>query len=110
MKYVVPPRSAGEEFRLERVIFLRDEERGGAQSSLPLLLRRHLVVEQLLDVIDRKQMLSVHGDDDGIPDLRDQDLGLVLDFHVCSCQDLRVDALGKTREDVSPWRPDRNTE
>lgn len=58
------------------------------------------MVEQLLDVIDREQMFSVHGDDDGIPDLRDEDLWLVLDFHVGSGEELCIDTLRKTLEDV----------
>jgi hypothetical protein len=32
------------------------------------------VVEQLLHMINRQQVFTVHGNDDGVPDLRDQDL------------------------------------
>ena len=67
------------------------------------------MVQQLLHVVNGKEMLSVHGDDDGVPDLRDKDLGFVLYFHVRCCQDLGVDALRQTREDVPPWSPDRRT-
>ena len=61
-------------------------------------------------MVDRQQMLSIHGDDNCIPDLGDQDLGFVLDLHVCGSENLGVDTLGQTREDVPPWRPDRHTE
>jgi hypothetical protein len=61
-------------------------------------------------MIDGQQVLSVHGDDDGVPDLRDQDLGFVLDLHVGSSQNLRVYTLWKPRENVTPRSPDRYTE
>jgi len=74
------------------------------------LLRWDLVVQQLLNVVDRKKMLSVHRNDNGVPNLGDQNLWLVLDFHVGCSQYLGVDTLGKSREDVSPRTPDRDTE
>lgn len=51
-------------------------------------------------MVDREEMLAVHGNDNGVPDLRDEDLGLVLDLHVGGGEDLGVDALGKALEDV----------
>lgn len=99
-----------EKLGLERVIFLGDEEGRGTKSALTLLLRWHLVVEKLLDVVDGEQVLTVHGDDDGVPDLGDENLGLVLDLHVGGCQNLGVDTLGQTREDVPPGSPDGYTE
>ena len=68
------------------------------------------MVEQPLHVIDGQQVLPIHGDDDGVPDLGDEHLGLVLDLHVRGGKDLRVDPLGQTREDVSPGRPDGDAE
>ena len=70
----------------------------------------HLVVQESLDVVDRQQVFSVHGDDDGIPDLGYKDLGLVLDFHVASRNDLGVNSLGQSGENVFPWGPDTHTE
>ena len=64
------------------------------------------MVEQLLHVIDRQQVLSVHRDDNSVPDLRNQNLGFILDLHVGGGQDLGVDTLGKTREDIPPRSPD----
>ena len=32
------------------------------------------MIQEALDVVDGQQMLSVHGDDDSVPNLRDQDL------------------------------------
>jgi hypothetical protein len=55
-------------------------------------------------------MLSVHGNDDGIPDLRDQNLWLVLDFHITSREDFGVDTLWKASKDVPPRRPNGDTE
>ena len=98
-----------EELGLERVVFLGNEERRGTQSALSFLLRWHLMVEKLLDVIDGQKVLAVHGDDNSIPDLGDEDLGLVLDLHIGRGKDLGVDTLGQTGVDVSPRSPDRGT-
>lgn len=68
-----------------------------------------LMVQQSLNVVDRQQVLSVHGNDDGVPDLRDQDLGLVLDFHVAGSDNLGVDSLGQSGKDVFPWCPDTHS-
>ena len=53
---------------------LRDEERRRTETPLAGLASVHLVVKELLDVLNGEQVLAVHGDDDGVPDLRDQDL------------------------------------
>jgi len=58
------------------------------------------VIEETLNVVDREKMFTVHRNDDGVPNLRDENLGLVLDFHIGSSENLRVDTLGKTLEDV----------
>jgi hypothetical protein len=98
-----------EELGLERLIFLGNEEGRGTESALAFLLRRNLVVQQLLHVINGQKVLAVHGNDDSVPNLRDQNLGLVLDLHIGSGQNLGVDTLGQTRENVSPWRPNGHT-
>ena len=82
------------------LVILRNEEHGSTKSSLSVLFTRYLVVKESLYVVDRKEMLSVHRNDDGVPNLRDEDLGLVLDFHIGSCEDLGVDTLGETFEDI----------
>lgn len=103
--------SVREEFDVGRALLsLGDEEGGRAKGPLALVVRGNLVVEQLLNMVDRKQMLSVHRDDDGVPDLRYQDLGLVLDFHVVGGQELGVDSLGQPHEDVFPRRPNAHAE
>jgi len=66
--------SRGEELAFEGLVALANEERGGAQASATSSTCIDLVVEQFLDVIDGEEMFPVHGDDDGIPNLRDQDL------------------------------------
>jgi hypothetical protein len=58
------------------------------------------VVEETLNVVDREKMFTIHRNDDGVPNLRDENLGLVLDFHIGSSENLGVDTLGKTLEDV----------
>jgi hypothetical protein len=68
------------------------------------------MIQEFLDVINGQEMLSVHGNDDGIPDLRDQNLWLVLDFHITSREDFGVDTLRKASKDVPPRRPNRDTE
>jgi hypothetical protein len=37
-------------------------------------------------------------------------LGLVLDFHVSSSEQLGVNPLGQSHEDVLPWSPDTHTQ
>ena len=86
--------------RATDLVALRDEEHRRAEGALAVLLGRDLVVQQPLDVIDREQVLAVHRDDDGVPDLRDEDFRLVLDLHVVRREDLGVDALRQTLKDV----------
>lgn len=45
-----------------------------------------------LHMFNRKQRFAVHGDgdDDGVPNLRDKDISLVLHLHLRGCEDLRV--------------------
>lgn len=94
----IPLRTASQ--RGTHLVLLRDEEHGSTESALAILLGRDLMVEESLDVVDREEVLAVHGDDNGVPDLRDEDLGLVLDFHVGRREDLGVHSLRKTLEDV----------
>ena len=100
----------GEKLGLEGVILLRHEEGGRPQRALALLLRGDLVVEQLLHVVDSQQVLAVHWDDDGVPDLGDKNLRLVLDLHVSGREDLGVNALRQPRVDVAPGCHDRGAE
>ena len=86
--------------RATDLVALRDEEHRRAEGALAVLLGRDLVVQEPLDVVDREQVLAVHRDDDGVPDLRDEDLRLVLDLHVVRREDLGVDALRQTLKDV----------
>ena len=65
---------AREELALEALVALRDEERGRAQAPAAVLPGVDLVVEQPLDVVDGEQMLAVHRNDDGVPDLRHENL------------------------------------
>ena len=58
------------------------------------------MVQKSLDVVDGEKMFTVHRNDDGVPDLRDENFRLVLDFHVGSCENLGVDSLGKTFKDI----------
>lgn len=51
-------------------------------------------------MVDRQEVLAVHRDDDGVPDLRDEHLGLVLDFHVGRGEHLGVHPLREALEDV----------
>ena len=65
--------SGGEELAGVALVALRDEERGSAQAPTAVG-GVDLVVQQLLDVLDREQVLAVHRDDDRVPDLGDKDL------------------------------------
>lgn len=55
-------------------------------------------------------MLAIHGDDDGVPDLGNEDFGLVLDLHVGCSQQFSVNALGETRVNVFPRCPNGETQ
>ncbi len=55
-------------------------------------------------------MLSVHGNNNGVPDLRYENLWLIFDLHVCGCKNLRVYTLRQARKNISPRGPDRYTE
>ena len=69
---------AREELALEALVALRDEERGRAQAAAAVLAGVDLVVEQPLDVVDGEQVLAVHRDNDGVPNLRYEHLCLKL--------------------------------
>lgn len=62
------------------------------------------MIEEALNVVDRKEMFSVHGNDDGVPNLRNKHLGLVLDFHVAGGKNFGVDSFGETLKDVCKRR------
>ena len=68
------------------------------------------MIQQLLDMINRQKMLAIHRNNNSVPNLRNQDLWFILNLHVRSSQDLGIDTLGESGEDVSPWGPDRHTE
>ena len=63
-----------EELALEALVTLADEEGRSLQASSTAGASLDLVVEQLLHMVNRQQVFTVHGNDDGVPDLRDQDL------------------------------------
>lgn len=63
-----------EELALETLIALRDEERRRTETAFTIVPRVNLVVQQLLHVLNRKQVLAVHGNDNRIPNLRNQHL------------------------------------
>ena len=62
--------SGREELSAEALVALRDEERRSTKTAATVLSDINLVVEELLDVFDRQEMLAVHRDDDSVPDLR----------------------------------------
>jgi len=63
-----------EKLPFEALLTLRDEERRGTKTSSTTSTSINLMVEQFLDVVDGQEMLTVHGDDDSVPNLRDEDL------------------------------------
>jgi hypothetical protein len=64
----------GEKFALEPFVPLGNKERRSSKTSTSAFTCVYLVVKQLLHVVNRQQMLSVHRYDDGIPNLRNQHL------------------------------------
>ncbi|KAH3665928.1 hypothetical protein OGAPHI_004117 [Ogataea philodendri] len=103
-------RVSWEELSLKVIVILGNKEGWSSQGTLTFNLRWNLVVKKLLNVINSQQVLSVHGDNDSVPDLRDKNLWLVLDFHVGGGKDLGVDSLWQSGENVSPWGQDRDTQ
>ena len=65
----------GEELAAKRLVTLRDEERGRAETAAAVLSDVDLVVQKLLHMLDGEEVLAVHRDDDSVPYLRDEDLG-----------------------------------
>jgi len=63
-----------EEFALEALLALRNEERRVTKVSTTTSASVDLMVEELLDVISREEMFAVHRNGDGIPDLGDENL------------------------------------
>lgn len=63
-----------EELALETFVALRDEERRSAKTSTTSITRFNLMIEKFLNVLDRKEMLAIHRDNDGVPDLRNKHL------------------------------------
>src|SRR5436190_5163950 len=43
---------------------------------------QYLMIQEFLNMIDRQEMFTIHGDNDSIPDLRNEHLWLVFDLHV----------------------------
>jgi hypothetical protein len=68
------------------------------------------MIKKLLNVIDGQEMLPIHGNNNCVPDLRDEDLGLVFYFHIARCKDFRVDTFRESGKDVSPRCPNGDTE
>jgi hypothetical protein len=68
------------------------------------------MVQQPLDMFDPQKVLPVHRNNDRVPYLRNQDLGLVLDLHLGRRQQFRIYPLWKTGVNVLPRSPDRQTE
>ena len=66
--------SSREKLPLEGLVMLRDEERWRTKAAATSNACIDLVIEKLLDMVYGEKMLAIHGDDDGIPDLRDEDL------------------------------------
>jgi hypothetical protein len=64
----------GEEFGFVFLISLSHEEWRSAEAPSSASTTVDLVVEELLDVFDGKEMFTVHRDDDGIPNLGDKNL------------------------------------
>lgn len=100
----------GEKLGLGTFLALRDKESGRSKSTLAGLIRLDLMVKKFLDVLDREKVFAVHGNDNGVPDLRDQDLRLVLDFHIIRSKDFGIDPLGQPGEDILPRGPDTHTD
>jgi len=66
--------SSREKLALEGLVMLRDKERWRTKAAATSNARIDLVIEKFLDMINGEKVLAIHGDDDGIPDLRDKHL------------------------------------
>ena len=66
--------SRREELARTAAATLRDEERWRTETPLASLASVDLMIQELLDVLNGEQVLAVHGDDDGVPDLGHEDL------------------------------------
>ena len=66
--------SRREKLALEALVVLRDEERWRTKATTTTDPRVDLMIKELLDVVDGEQVFVIHGNDNGVPDLRDEDL------------------------------------
>ena len=66
--------SSREKLALETLIMLRDEERRRTKAAATTNPGVDLMIKKLLNVVDGEQVFAIHGDDNGVPDLRDEDL------------------------------------
>src|SRR5580765_2428850 len=62
----------GEEFGHIFLIGLGHEERRRIEGTPPIDTSINLMIEKLLDVVDGEKVFTVHGNDDGVPNLRDK--------------------------------------
>jgi branched-subunit amino acid ABC-type transport system permease component len=58
----------------ETLVVVRGEKRRRTEAATTTA-GVSLIIEELLNVVDREEMFAIHGNYDGIPDLRDEDLG-----------------------------------
>ena len=68
--------SGCEELSAEAFVALGDEEGRRAEAATSILADIYLMVQQLLHVLDGEQVLAVHRDDDGVPNLRHENLSV----------------------------------
>jgi len=59
---------------LESRVLLRDEEGWSTQATPLAVTGVNLVVQQLLDVVNGQQVFTVHGNNNGVPNLGYQNL------------------------------------
>ena len=76
-----------EKFTLELTVALQDEECQCTKSPMSTLsICSNLMVQQVLHVVDGQQVFTIHQNNDCVPNLRDKDLGLVVDLHIHHCE------------------------
>jgi hypothetical protein len=77
-------RTRREETALETLVCLSDEERWGPETATAIR-GIDLMIKELLHVINGKQVLAIHGNDDSIPYLGHKDLQGMVQTNVDRC-------------------------
>jgi len=87
-----------EKFSLVLLISLSHKERRSSETTSSAGASVYLMVEEFLDVVDGEEMFTIHGDDDCVPNLEDENLHWI-------DEELLKQSLKRNLPWACPWSP-----